>query len=121
MSSRAINVNAGGVLAVAAVVVVAGVGILAYRNRAAIAAALDPTKDTNLAYQGSNAIVRAVTGDQDATVGTKAFEVVDRIKKFLGFAGEPDLSKPVIVPRPSASALPRAGNSSAGDLAEVYL
>lgn len=40
----------------------------------AVGTAINPVSDQNLAYQGTNAVVRAVTGDQDATLGTKIYE-----------------------------------------------
>lgn len=68
------------VLAIAAGVAI--VGVVAYKTvpkaLKKVGQALDPTSDKNVAYQGTNAVVQAVTGDKDATVGTKIWDIFNR-------------------------------------------
>jgi hypothetical protein len=61
---------------------VAVVGVILYKGvpaaAKAVGAAVDPTSDKNVFYRGANAVVGAVTGDKDATVGTKLWDVFNR-------------------------------------------
>ena len=111
-----VTLGGGAVLAIAGLAAVAGVGYLVYTKRQAIADALNPTKDTNLAYQGANAITRAITGDQAGTLGNNSFAGVDTVKKFFGVAGEPDLSAPVVLPSSSPASSRAAGAGVPGTL-----
>jgi hypothetical protein len=44
---------------------------LARAGAAALGGAVNPTSDKNVFYSGANAVTRAVTGDDEATLGTK--------------------------------------------------
>jgi hypothetical protein len=80
-----LNLSGGGVLALAAVAAVAGLGFVLYRNRGAIVSgvadaagavgqAVNPTSDRNLAYRGVNAVGGAVTGDASFSLGSWLWE-----------------------------------------------
>lgn len=62
----------GGVAA--AVLVVAIAGVYVYRKRAAIGQAVNITSDKNLAYQGANAVIQAITGEADTSLGSKIYD-----------------------------------------------
>lgn len=73
-----VNITPTGVLVVAGIV---GVGYL-WTQRGAIikaaeqvAAKVNPLDPENVAYQGASAVVRSVTGDQTATVGTWLYDL----------------------------------------------
>lgn len=46
---------------------------------------LNPASDKNLVYEGTNKIVQELTGDKDATLGTKIYEAVDYISGILPY------------------------------------
>lgn len=45
---------------------------------------LDITSDKNAAYQGANAVVQAVTGDSDASVGTALYDALHSSPQWVG-------------------------------------
>lgn len=69
--------------------VVGGLVVL-YLNREKLKEALNPTSDKNVANRTANAITQALTGDPNATVGTKLHEV----KQAVFNADQKHLGKP---------------------------
>lgn len=68
---------------------IGGAVVWAYLNRAQLKQALDITSDKNAAYQGANTLVQTITGDKNATVGTKVQDIkasiVNRDTRYLGY------------------------------------
>lgn len=44
--------------------------------------AIDPTSQDNIFYGGANAITREVTGDPNATLGSKIYDGVDYVSRL---------------------------------------
>lgn len=59
-----------------AAVAAVGVGYL-YMKRKDIGNAINPVSDKNLAYTGTNAVGQAIAGDENWTLGTWMFEVLN--------------------------------------------
>jgi hypothetical protein len=70
-----VDLTASGVVALVGLGVVGLVVWKLYSSRNQIAAAVNPTSDQNLAYQGANRIVQAATGEKDTTLGVWLWEV----------------------------------------------
>lgn len=68
---------------------IGGAVVWAYLNRDKLKQALDITSDQNAAYQGANTLVQTITGDKNATVGTKVQDIkasiVNRDTRYLGY------------------------------------
>lgn len=66
-----------------------GGAVLLYLNREKLKEALNPASNKNVANQTANAITQALTGDPNATLGTKAHELkqalVNPDQKYLGY------------------------------------
>lgn len=90
-----VSLNGTGVLATVAVVAIGAGAWWVYSNREMLAKKLSPLSQENVAYEGVNAAVQAVTGDKHATLGTKVFDAVDTVKGWFGY-GEVDLAQPVV-------------------------
>src|SRR4051812_16119313 len=106
------SVGFGAGLGAIALVGVGVVAYLLYKNREKF----DPTSDKNLAYQGANKIVQAITGDKNQTVGGAGFDLVDSVKQFFGAkpAGLADDNEELvngrIVTRPKPASSPASYN-----------
>lgn len=72
---RVITSPAGGVL------LLAGAAYIAWRY---FKPSFDPTGQENLANRGANAIVQAVRGDPNVTVGTSIFDAVEAVRDLFG-------------------------------------
>lgn len=75
-----IKLSGTAVLALAGVSVLVIGGVYAYRKRADIVAAVDPTSDKNAAYQAANKVVEAITGAPAGTtsVGSWLYDLKSR-------------------------------------------
>lgn len=83
-----VNVGAGGVVAAVGLALAGAGAFFLWKNRKVIADKLNPASDQNLAYTGANELLRSATGDPDATVGTKAYDLIDSIgATFRGWFG----------------------------------
>lgn len=80
----------------AILVVLAGV-VFVIRKRGDIVAAVNPLDERNLINRAVSGAVQAVTGDKDATLGTKLFDLVQRAKEAIGVPAK--VAEGVPVPR----------------------
>lgn len=67
----------------AILVVLAGV-VFVIRKRDVIVAAVNPLDERNLINRAVSGVVQAITGDKDATFGTKFQEIGERTRRRLG-------------------------------------
>lgn len=80
------NITFGGIIGTVLVAILLFLFFF-YRNdlKKVFTEKLNPTSDKNIAYEAANVITREISGDPDATLGTKLFEVVDDIKGWIPF------------------------------------
>jgi hypothetical protein len=72
------EITGSGVVALAGVAVVAGLGVWAYANRKEIAEAVqvvNPASDKNIVYRGANAATQAITGQSNTSFGSWLYDV----------------------------------------------
>lgn len=81
------NITFGGVLAFLLVLIL--VFLFFYYSRSVkkvFTETINPASDKNIINRGVNTVIQNLTGEPEATLGTKIFDWVDAIKDFLPFA-----------------------------------
>lgn len=78
----------------AILVAIAGV-VFVIRKRGDIVAAVNPLDERNVINRAVSGAVQAITGDKDATLGTKLFDLVQRAKDAIGVPASVPKGAPV--------------------------
>lgn len=98
-------------------VVLVIIAVMVYRKgKTVLTETLNPASDKNIVNRGVTEIVRTITGDKNATLGTKIYDVVQSVKRAPAqvLAGIGMKLKKLYQPAPNKSLLERDEYNQAG-------